>query len=134
MKTFELTKNMVTMLHGTFYPTGYAFIMFPEEAQALQVAGDIGSMADDAMLLSPAMVLKEIGKVDGDDGDGEALPDVGTEGATAEKYIRLARRGHFALMVPADEEEDVEKLMVAVRKTPFSYAQKYRMLAIEDLE
>ena len=59
---------------------------------------------------------------------------MGTEGATAEKYIRLARKGHYALMVPADEEEDVEKLMVAVRKTPFSYAQKYRMLAIEDLE
>ncbi len=132
MKNFELTKDMVTMLHGTFYPTGYAFIMFPEEAQAMQVAGEIGAMADDAMLLGPAVVLKQIGKVDGD--DSAALPDVGTEGATAEKYIRLARKGHYALMVPADEEEDVEKLMVAVRKTPFSYAQKYRLLAIEDLE
>lgn len=132
MKKFELTNDMVTMLSGTFYPTGYAFIMFPKEEQALQVAGDIGVMGDEAMLIPAAVVLKEIGKVDGE--DGAALPDVGTESATAEKYIYFARKGHCALMVPADEEEDVEKLMVAVRKTPFSYAQKYRLLAIEDLE
>ena len=132
MKNFELTKDMLTMLQGTFYPTGYAFIMFPEEAQAMQVAGEIGAMADEAMLLSPAVVLREIGKVDGE--DGGALPDVGTESATVGKYIDLARKGHHALMIPADKEEDVEQLMVAVRKTPFSYAQKYRTLAIEDLE
>ncbi len=131
MKKFELTKDMLAVLHGTFYPTGYAFVMFPQEAHALQVADELGAAASDAMLLSPAVILKDIGKVDGE--DGGALPDVGTESATVGKYINLARQGHHALMIPADSEEDVERVMVAVRKTPFSYAQKYRMLAIQDL-
>jgi hypothetical protein len=132
MKKFQLTKDMLTVLHGTFYPTGYAFIMFPKEEQALQVANELGAAASEAMLLSPGEILHEIGKVDGE--DGAALPDVGTESATVGKYINLARQGHWALMVPADDEEDVERMMVSVRKTPFSYAQKYRMLAIQDLE
>lgn len=131
MKPFELTNDMLTMLHGTFYPTGYAFIMFAEEAQAREAADELGDDAKDAMLLSPAVILKEIGKVDGE--EGAALPDVGTESATAEKYINLARQGHHALMVPADSEEDVERVMATVRKKKFSFAQKYRMLAIQDL-
>lgn len=31
MKTFALNPKMLT-LTGVFYPTGYAFIMFPEDA------------------------------------------------------------------------------------------------------
>ena len=131
MKNFELTRKMTTM-GGVFYPKGYAFIMFPAEGDARRVADELGAAANEAMLLEPQTILQEIGKVDGD--DHSAMPDVGTESATVMKYIALARQGHYALMIPVHGDLEKERLMVAVRKTPFSYAQLYHLLAMEDLD
>lgn len=134
MKTFALHPKMLT-LSGVFYPTGYAFIMFPERAQAAQAARELqegGFDGEAIMLLEPDTILREIGKVDGE--SGTALPSVGTEGHTVQKYVDLARKGQHALMVNAPSEEETERLMAVVRKQPFSYAQKYHMLAMEDLE
>lgn len=134
MKTFALAPKMLT-LTGVFYPTGYAFIMFPEGAQAEQAARELEESGFDGeaiMLLEPDTILREIGKVDGD--SDVALPSVGTEGATVQKYVTLAREGQHALMVHAPSEKETERVMAVVRKQPFSYAQKYHMLAMEDLE
>ncbi|MES2946148.1 MAG: RNA-binding protein [Pseudomonadota bacterium] len=134
MKEFELTPAMLTM-GGVFYPKGYAFIMFADAQSALQVATEIeGLNAEfgDIMLLSPATVLRQIGKVDGE--SDIDLPSVGTEGATVNKYVQLARKGHHALMVQIPSDEHAEHLMVAARKTGFAYAQRYHLLAMEDLE
>lgn len=134
MKTFALNPKMLT-LAGVFYPTGYAFIMFPEDAQAEQAARELEESGFDGeaiMLLEPDTILREIGKVDGD--SDVALPSVGTEGATVQKYVTLAREGQHALMVHAPSEKETERVMAVVRKQPFSYAQKYHMLAMEDLE
>jgi hypothetical protein len=130
MKDFVLTKKMLTM-GGVFYPTGYAVVMFPSVDDARAVAGELTAVSDDIMLLSPETVLREIGKVDGN--DDTPMPDVGTESATVLKYINLARQGHHALMVRTHDADAAERLMVAARKTPFSYAQRYHMLAMEDL-
>ena len=134
MKNFELTPDMLTM-GGVFYPKGYAFIMFPNAGAAEQVALAIESnpgTTGPVMLLSPATVLKEIGKVEGD--SDVALPSVGTEGATVQRYVDLARKGHAALMVKLGSDEDAELVMVAARKVTFSYGQRYHLLAMEDLE
>lgn len=134
MKTFALLPKMLT-LTGVFYPTGYAFIMFPEGDQAGQAARELEESGFDGeaiMLLEPDTILREIGKVDGD--SDVMLPSVGTEGATVQKYVALAREGQHALMVHAPSEKETERLMAVVRKQPFSYAQKYHMLAMEDLE
>lgn len=134
MKDFELTSDMLTM-GGVFYPKGYAFIMFPDAGAAEQVARDIESnpgTTGAVMLLSPATVLRQIGKVDGE--SDVALPSVGTEGATVRRYIDLARRGNSALMVKVESDEDAELVMVAARKVSFSYGQRYHLLAMEDLE
>lgn len=134
MKNFELTSDMLT-ISGVFYPKGYAFIMFPDTGAAERVARDIESQPGTTgavMLLSPAMVLKKIGKVDGE--SDVTLPSVGTEGATVRRYVDLARQGHSALMVKLGSDEDAELVMVAARKAPFSYGQRYHLLAMEDLE
>lgn len=134
MKNFELTSDMLTM-SDVFYPTGYAFIMFPDAAAAEQVAHDIENQpghTGPVMLLDAATVLKEIGKVD-DESDVE-LPSVGTEGATVRRYVDLARHGHVALMVKVGSDKDTEQVMVAARNAQFSYGQRYHMLAMEDLE
>lgn len=134
MKTFALIPKMLT-LSGVFYPTGYAFIMFPEGAQAEEAARELEESGFDGeaiMLLEPDTILREIGKVDGD--SNVNLPSVGTEGHTVQKYVDLARDGQHALMVRAPSEKETERVMAVVRKQPFSYAQKYHMLAMEDLE
>ncbi len=133
MTDFKLTPDMLTF-SGVFYPKGYMFIMFPLEEDAQQVATNLSKLSEnpEVTLLSPATVLKEVGQVDGDS-DVE-LPSVGTEGATVRKYIQLARQGNCALMVKADSDEVAERVMVEVRKVPFSYGQRYHLLAMEDLE
>lgn len=133
MKTFELTPKMVTM-GGVFYPTGYAVLLFPEAGQARQAADalEAGGFASDAvMLLPPDTILRDIGKVDGDKG---GMPSVGTEGHTVNKYIALARQGHHGVMVHAPDDEDTGHLLSSLRQLPFTYGQKYHMLAMEDLE
>ena len=131
MKEFELTRKMLT-LGGVFYPTGYALIMFPDGENAREAADKVGPISDSVMLLTPATILQEIGKVDGD--SHAALPDVGTEGATVQRYVNLARQGHHALMVAMPDSSAAERIMMEVRKMPFSFGQRYHMLAIEDLE
>lgn len=134
MKKLELTPDMLTM-SGTFYPTGYAFIMFPNATQAERAAFEIdktSAQGGSLMFLNAASVLRDIGKVEGD--SDVALPSVGTEGATVRKYVDLARKGHCALMVKVDSDEETERVMQPARSASFSYAQRYHLLAMEDLE
>jgi hypothetical protein len=131
MKDFEMTPKMLS-LGGVFYPTGYAFIMFPNAADATQVARELEADHEGIMLLTPADILTQVGKAD--DQSDVALPSVGTEGATVRKYVDLAREGHHALMIPTPSQEATERIMAVVRQVPFSYAQRYHLLGIEDLE
>lgn len=122
-------------LQGVFYPTGYAFVLFPEMSDAEQAGRELeaaGFDGQDIMLLPPKVILKEIGKIDGE--SDVVLPSVGTESATVRKYVDLAREGHCALMVRAPSDKDTKRVMSVVGRLPFSYGQKYHMLAIEDLE
>ena len=50
MKNFELTKKMLSM-GGVFYPTGYAFIMFPDSEDAKKIAHELETASDGVMLL-----------------------------------------------------------------------------------
>ena len=134
MKKFELTSSMVTM-GGVFYPRGYAVVMLPSAGQAEQVARELEGSAKppkEVMLLDPQTIIRDIAKVK-DDSDLD-LPSVGTEGATVRKYVKLAREGHHGIMVPVDSSEEAEALMEIARKAEFSYAQRYQLLAIQDLE
>lgn len=136
MQAFQMTSKMTTM-QGVFYPTGYSFLMFPDDQIAQQAAQQLevaGFAPDEVMLLTPHVILKEIGKITDDDSSAVALPSVGTEGATVNKYINLARQGHHALMVKASSDDDSERMMSVVRELPLSFGQKYHMLVIEDLE
>lgn len=132
MKKFELTPDMLTM-GGAFYPKGYAFVMFANADDASRVARELEKDPDaDVMLLDPRTILRDIGKADGD--SEVSMPSVGTEGATVAKYVELARRGHHALMVKVLSDEHADRIMAEVKKVRFSYGQRYRLLAIEDLE
>ena len=134
MKPFEMHPKMLTM-GGAFYPTGYAFIMFPQAEDVEQVAQKLeasGIQGDHIMHLTPEAVIRHIGGADGE--SQVRLPSIGTEGHTVHRYLALAREGHHALMVRAPSDKETEALMNVVHGVPFSFGQKYHMLAIEDLE
>lgn len=133
MKTFELDPDMLT-LAGVFYPTGYVFAMFPTEADARGVGEALerdALSAKPVMLLSPQQILEQVVRTVGS--ADIPLPSAGTEAATVRQYAALAGQGHWALMVHAPDADETEALMRVVRQAPFSFAEKYRRLVIEDL-
>ncbi len=133
MKPFELEPKMLTM-RGVFYPTGYLFAMFPtrEDAEKVDHALRERSDAGKTMLLTPEDVMGKIVSTVG--GADMPLPSAGSEADTARKYAEFASQGHYALMIHAPTEEDGEQVMDAVRTVPFSIAEKYRKLVIQDME
>lgn len=133
MKAFELESDMLT-LAGVFYPTGYVFAMFPTEADARRV-GDAVQAAKlsekPVMLLSPQVIFEKVVRTVGS--ADIPLPSAGTEAATVRQYAALAGQSHWAIMVHAPDADDTEAVMQEVRQAPFSFAEKYRRLVIEDL-
>lgn len=133
MQALDLQSDMLTMA-GVFYPTGYVFAMFPTEADARKVGEAIdqaGLSKKPLMLLSPQDTLEKVVRTVGS--ADIPLPSAGTEAATVRQYAALAGQGHWALMVHAPDADETEAVMEVVRTTPFSFAEKYRMLVIEDL-
>jgi hypothetical protein len=134
MQNFTLDSSMTAALGGAFYPTGYSLVMFPAEKDAKSVAQQLeerGFAADAVYFLPPEIVLSQITPTTS--GADDPLPSAGTEGATVRAYTKLAREGHAALLVKTDDEDVAERLMEVVRTVPYSIAQRYRMLVIEDL-
>jgi hypothetical protein len=133
MDQFKLSSDMLTMT-GAFYPTGYVFAMFPEEAQARHAGQSIEQhklSGKPVLLLPPQVVLDQIVRTVGH--ADQPLPSAGTESNTVRHYAALASQGHWALMVHAPQAEDVDRLRQLLEEHACSFAEKYRRLVIEDL-
>ncbi len=134
MKPFALDPSMIAKLGGAFYPTGHSFVMFPNADDARQIAQKLlesGLSGDDIYLIPPETVLSQITPtVSGAD---DPLPSAGTEGATVRAYTKLAQDGHTALLIRTEDGDDADEVMEIVKTVPYSIAQRYRMLVIEDL-
>jgi hypothetical protein len=133
MQAFELDPSMLTMA-GVFYPTGYVFAMFPTEADARRVGEGIeqaGLSEKPVFLLDPQTTLQKVVRTVGS--ADIPLPSAGTEADTVRRYAELAAKGHWALLVHAPSAKDTEAVMKIAREAPVAFAEKYRMLVIEDL-
>lgn len=133
MKPFSLESSMLT-LRGVFYPTGYLFVMLPTLEDAEKLDHDLrasGYSGREPMLLTSATILEQISKTVRN--TDSPLPSVGTEAATVHKYEEFARQGHCAVMIHAPSEKETQQVMDVVHRLPFSYAEKYRHLVIEDM-
>ncbi len=134
MKHFTLDASMTAAFGGAFYPTGHSMVMFQSADDANRVGHELvesGVSGDDIYLIPPATVLSEIASTVND--ADNPLPSAGTDGATVHAYEKLAREGHTALLVRTKDGAAAERLMQVVRKVPYSIAQRYRRLVIEDL-
>jgi hypothetical protein len=134
MKHFTLDAHMVAAFGGAFYPTGYSMVMFPNAEDASRVGHrllDDGFTGDEIYLIPPQTVLSQITPTVRD--ADAPLPSAGTDAATVRAYTKLARDGHTGLLVRTRNEAAAERLMQDVRQVPYSIAQRYRTLVIEDL-
>lgn len=98
-------------LRGVFYPTGYR--------------------NHDVMLVEPDAILDQIGRTA--PCSDSPLPSVGAEVATVHEYEELAMHGNCGVLVHAPSSKDTEFVMDVVHTRPFTCAQKYRPLVIEDM-
>ncbi len=134
MKPFAIDSKMLATFGGAFYPTGYSMVLFPAADDAASVGRDLmagGLSADAIFLIPPETILSQITPTVAD--ADNPLPSAGSEGATVRAYTKLAREGHTALLVKTDDEAAAETVMKLVRQVPYSMAQRYRALVIEDL-
>jgi hypothetical protein len=134
MQNFSLDPRMTAAIGGAFYPTGYSMVMFPNGDDAKHVGQQLAEKGFESAaiyLIPPEVVLAQITPTTSD--ADNPLPSAGTEGATVRAYTKLARDGHSALLVQTKDEDAVERLMAVVRTVPYSIAQRYRLLVIEDL-
>ena len=135
MKHFVLDPGMRSSIGGAFYPTGYSIVMFPSADDADRVGHQLiakgTASGDEVYLLPPETLLAEITPtVKASD---NPLPSAGTDAATVRAFTKLAREGHTALLVKTKDEAAASRLMELVRTVPYSIAQRYRTLVIEDL-
>lgn len=134
MKRFALDSSMVATIGGAFYPSGYSMVMFPSAVDAEKVGQQLiadGVSGDDLFFLPAETILGQITPTVQDADD--PLPSAGTDGATVRAYTKLAREGHAGLLVRTKDAEAAERMMTVVRQVPYSMAQRYRTLVIEDL-
>lgn len=134
MKHFTLDPHMTAAVGGAFYPTGHSMVMFPDAADASRVGHqliDIGFSGDEVYLIPPHVLLMQITPTVRD--TDNPLPSAGTDAATVRAYTKLAHEGHTALLVRTRDEATANRLMEVVRTVPYSIAQRYRTLVIEDL-
>lgn len=135
MKKFKLDSHMTSMIGGGFYPTGHSMIMFPSIEDASRIGHELIEQGvvsgDEVYLVSSQEILEQITPTI--KGSDYPLPSAGTEAATVRNYTRLAREGHHALLVKTPDEVVAEKVMERVRQVPYSIAERYRRLVIEDL-
>ena len=134
MKNFYLEPRMRATIGGAFYPSGYSIVMFPSAEDANRIGHKLiekGVSGDEIYLIPPATLLAEITPTVTESDD--PLPSAGTDAATVRAYTKLAREGHTALLVKTRNADEANRVMELVRTVPYSIAQRYRTLVIEDL-
>ena len=134
MKNFYLEPRMRATIGGAFYPSGYSMVMFPSAEDANRIGHKLiekGVSGDEIYLIPAATILEEITPTVRE--ADEPLPSAGTDAATVRAYTKLAREGHTGLLVRTRDEAAANRLMEQVRTVPYSIAQRYRTLVIEDL-
>jgi len=134
MRPFSLSPDMLAPIGGTFYPSGYSMVMYPDEAQAQAAAralAEAGFEGDAVYFIPASTVLSQIGPTVAT--ADEPLPSAGTEATAVRTYARLAHEGHVGLLVRTQSDKDRDRLTAVLEKTTPSVAQRYRRLVIEDL-
>lgn len=134
MKTLSLDSDMLAMVGGVFYPSGYAIVMLPSAESAHNAAQafvESGVSEEDMYFIPPEVILSQIAETIKN--SDHPLPSPGSEAGMVREYIQLAQQGHAGLLIPTPDDAASDRLSDVLSHTPYSVARRYHRLVIEDL-
>lgn len=132
MDKIELDRSLFNY-RGQFYPTDHVLAMMPGEQAARETAREIVSkgFSPDVQVVSPQTLMHDLAATAAE--FDEPMPSPGTEAATARHFVDLARDGHWGLLIHCKRSSRDEGLAQLLAQHGSTFAERYRLLVIEDL-
>lgn len=132
MNRVELDRSLFNY-RGQFYPTDHVLAMVPDEHSAREAARDIVSKgySPDVQVVPPDTLMHDLAATAAE--FDEPMPSPGTEAATARHFVDLARQGQWGLLIHCKRSVRDEGLVRLLESHGSSFAERYRLLVIEDL-
>ncbi len=118
---------------GAFYPTGHLVVAFNEERDAQQVLQALRGLGDafvDSLYLSSRQMAELAVQNLAEAG---VIASLGTSLTTVQSFLDAARQGASFLILTTPDDQTAHQAMDAVRRVPFLLAQRYHVLAIEQM-
>jgi hypothetical protein len=129
-----MTESKLPTEFGIFYPTGWTVVAFKDKASAERVQRDLstgGYDPEDCMLVTAKDVIPAAQEqLEGADW----LARLGKADEMVEKHLQAAQGGSAFVIVYAPTDQEAERVMNVVRRSPFQFAHRYRRFAIETMK
>ena len=119
---------------GAFYPTGHLVVAFKEERDAQQVLQALRGLGDgfvDSLYLS-AQQMEQL--AEHNLAEAGVIASLGTSLTTVQSFLNAARQGATFLILTTPDDQTTQTAMDAVHRVPFLLAQRYHILAIEQMD
>ncbi len=118
---------------GAFYPRGHMVVEFAAEQNAKLVLADLkaqGTMFDDILDVTPQEMIDfaEINIT-----QARPIADLGTSVTTLQNFLNAARTGSWFLVIPTPDDAVADQVALILARVPHGLAQRYHLLAIEDV-
>lgn len=129
MKTLdELDKDF-----GAFYPRGHMVVGFSTYQNSKTVLGDLkakGPVFDGTMPITPQEMIDF---AETNIAQAGAIASLGTSVTTLQNFLDAARKGAHFLVIPTPDDEAADVATQVISRVAHLLAQRYHLLAIEDV-
>ena len=118
---------------GAFYPTGHLVVAFKEDRDAQQVLlalRGLGAAFVDSLYLSAQQMEK---LAERNLAEAGVIASLGTSLTTVQSFLDAARQGASFLILTTPDDQTTQLAMDAIHRVPFLLAQRYHILAIEQM-
>ncbi len=129
MKTLdEMEKDF-----GAFYPRGNMVVEFGAYQNAKAVLADLqaqGDVFNDILAVTPQEMIDF---AEMNIAQAGAIANLGTSLSTLQSFLNAARKGSHFLVIPTPDDTVADQVGLVIARMPHGLAQRYRLLAIEDV-
>ncbi len=129
MKTLdELEKDF-----GAFYPRGYMVVAFGAYQNAKSVQADLKARAavfDGTLAVTPQEMIDF---AETNIAQAGVIANLGTSLTTIQNFLNAARTGSHFLVIPTPDDAAAAAATDAIGRVSHGLAQRYHLLAIEDV-
>jgi len=118
---------------GAFYPRGHTVVGFSTYQSAWSVRGALraqGPLFDELVDVTPQEMI-DFAEINMQ--QGGVIANMGTSVTTLQKFLDAARTGAHFLIIPTADDEAAAVVTQVLSRVPHLMAQRYHLLAIEDI-